>query len=102
MFPASKGDGRSQLEALGRASAPRCDLTVHGFRGTFKTWAMETNRPRDATEFALSHAFGGQTEMSYWHGAMFTPRRLLMDDWANYCARTEPEERGQVVPIRVR
>ncbi|MGZ5897701.1 MAG: tyrosine-type recombinase/integrase, partial [Xanthobacteraceae bacterium] len=37
----------------------RADLTTHGFRATFKTWATEcTNFPREVVEAALAHVVG--------------------------------------------
>jgi len=42
------------LERMGRD-----DLTVHGFRSTFRDWAAErTNYPREVCEMALAHAVG--------------------------------------------
>lgn len=45
------------LELLKRME--RRDITVHGFRSTFKDWASErTNYPREVTEMALAHSIG--------------------------------------------
>src|SRR4029453_7795168 len=36
-----------------------CNVTAHGFRATFKTWASErTNYPREIIEAALAHVIG--------------------------------------------
>lgn len=64
----------------------RGDLTVHGFRSTFKDWASETTAyPRETTEMALAHAIGNKTEEAYRRGDLFEKRAQLMDDWARYC-----------------
>jgi len=64
----------------------RFDLTVHGFRSTFKTWATEcTEHPREAIEISLAHAVGDAVEQAYLRGDLLDKRRKLMDDWAAYC-----------------
>ncbi|CAK0036275.1 putative phage integrase [Burkholderia pseudomallei] len=63
----------------------REDLTVHGFRSTFKDWARETTGyPREVSEAALAHVIGDQTEAAYARGDLFMKRAGLMQDWANY------------------
>lgn len=65
----------------------RGDLTVHGFRSTFRDWAAErTNFPREVVEACLAHAIDTKTEAAYRRGDFFEKRRRLMDAWADYCA----------------
>ena len=65
----------------------RDDLTVHGFRSTFKDWAREyTSYPNEVSEAALAHVIGDETEAAYARGDLFDKRRKLMNDWAAYCA----------------
>jgi integrase len=76
----------AMLETLRRMG--RDDLTVHGFRATFKTWASEcTNFPREVVEAALAHILGDKVEAAYQRGDLFEKRRRLMDAWAQYCAK---------------
>jgi integrase len=73
------------LEKMGRH-----DLTVHGFRSTFRDWAAEkTNHHHYVVEMALGHAIAGQVEAAYRRGDLFEKRRRLMDDWAAWCARAQ-------------
>jgi integrase len=68
----------------------RDDLTVHGFRSTFRDWAAErTNFPSEVVEMALAHAVGNKVEAAYRRGDLFEKRRSLMEAWANYCMSTE-------------
>jgi integrase len=77
----------------------RGDLTVHGFRSTFRDWAADqTAYPNEVVEMALAHAVGNKVEAAYRRGDLFDKRRRLMDDWATYCAA--PAADGKVVPIR--
>jgi integrase len=86
----------AMLELLKRME--RTDITVHGFRSTFKDWASErTNYPREVTEMALAHAIGDKVEAAYRRGDLFEKRRTLMIEWAKFCAM--PKLAGNVVPI---
>ena len=65
----------------------RGDLTVHGFRSTFRDWVGEaTGTPREVAEAALAHAVADRTEAAYARGDLFAKRRRLMDDWARFTA----------------
>jgi integrase len=101
LFPGAKaGQGLSNmallkvLERMGRG-----DLTAHGFRATFKTWASErTNFPRELAEAALAHVLDDKTESAYQRGDLLEKRRRLMDAWGEFCAKPAPA--GTVVNLR--
>lgn len=64
----------------------RTDITVHGFRSTFRDWAAErTNFSRELAEMALAHTVGDKVEAAYRRGDMFEKRVKLMEAWAKYC-----------------
>lgn len=78
----------------------RGDLTVHGFRSTFRDWCAEaTNFPRDMAEMALAHAVGDKVEAAYRRGDMFNKRRRMMQSWADYCDKTTVTQ-NNVVPLQ--
>lgn len=59
------------------------DITVHGFRSSFRDWAGEqTNFPREVIEAALAHLVGDDTEQAYRRGDALAKRGKLMDAWA--------------------
>ena len=59
--------------------------TVHGFRTSFKTWAMEqADTPWAVGEAALAHTLGNTTEQAYARSDLFEQRRALMQQWADY------------------
>jgi len=61
----------------------RIDITVHGFRSTFRDWAGETTAfPREVIEAALAHRLKDKAEAAYARGDLFTKRRALMAAWA--------------------
>ena len=62
------------------------DLTVHGFRSTFRDWSAEqTAYPREVCELALAHFTGDATEAAYFRGKLMDKRRRLMAAWAKHC-----------------
>ncbi|MFF9553162.1 tyrosine-type recombinase/integrase [Methylobacterium fujisawaense] len=64
----------------------RTDLTVHGFRSSFRDWASETTHfPSEVVEMALAHAIESKVEAAYRRGDLFAKRRKLMDAWAQFC-----------------
>jgi integrase len=77
------------------------DITVHGFRSTFRDWAGETTSfPSDICEVALAHAVGGKVQISYQRGDLLEKRRKLMEHWAEYCLTPKRDASGVVTPIR--
>lgn len=67
----------------------RGDLTVHGFRSTFRDWAGETTaHPREVIEHALAHQLRDKAEAAYQRGTLLQKRRLLMADWSTYCEKS--------------
>ena len=70
-----------RLERMGRG-----DVTTHGFRTAFRTWASEcTQVPREFAELALAHQVGSEVERAYNRTTLIERRRELMDSWALFC-----------------
>ena len=114
--PASAGSNIGQLFVFagGRAGLPlsnmaflmllrrmkRDDLTVHGFRSTFRDWCAErTSFPSEVAEMALAHAVGDKVEAAYRRGDLFEKRRRLMEAWAEILAKA-PVEKTNVLALR--
>lgn len=102
IFPGMKGKAMSDstlaatLERMGRD-----DLTVHGFRSTFRDWAGEVSSyPREVIEHAMAHQLADKAEAAYQRGSLFDKRRALMNDWAKYCAKPSVKLGGNVTQIR--
>jgi len=71
------------------------DLTAHGFRATFKTWASErTSFQNEIVEAALAHVIGDKVEQAYRRGDLFEKRRRLMQQWATFCI-SAPMQKSQ-------
>ena len=90
----------AMVEVLRRMG--RGDITVHGFRSTFRDWAAErTNFPSEVVEMALAHAVGNKVEAAYRRGDLFEKRRRLMTEWATYCNMPKAATRT-IIPLRGR
>mgnify|MGYP003641591607 CR=1 FL=1 len=64
----------------------KVDVTVHGFRSTFRDWASETTSFSSETcEHALAHQIKDKAEAAYRRGDQLEKRRELMKEWAMYC-----------------
>jgi integrase len=103
VFPSPRGkkplSTRACAVLLGRMK--RKDLTVHGFRSTFRDWTAERSTfPREVAEAALAHTLRNQVEAAYQRGDLLAKRAQLMEAWGRYCDR--PAKEAGVVPLRPR
>ncbi|NIF51269.1 site-specific integrase [Burkholderia sp. Ax-1724] len=75
------------------------DLTVHGFRSTFRDWCAEmTTYPRELAEAALAHTLSNKAEAAYFRSDMFEKRREMMQAWCNYINTAPAEARPPAPP----
>jgi integrase len=85
VFPGMKGQGLSRATMDNLLLRMGHEITVHGFRSTFKDWASETtDHPDWVSEKALAHLVGDETKRAYQRGDLLEKRRQLMNDWAAY------------------
>jgi integrase len=89
VVPGQRNAGLSNMSLLAMLKIMhRADLTVHGFRSTFRDWAAEqTNFANEVCEIALAHAVGDKVEAAYRRGDLFEKRRRLMDAWSAFCSK---------------
>lgn len=88
IFPGpERGKPLSNIAMLAlRNRMKRSNITVHGFRSTFRDWASErTSYPNEVCEMALAHRVEDKTEAAYRRGDLFEKRRRLMQEWAKFC-----------------
>jgi integrase len=63
------------------------EITVHGFRSTFSTWAAErTAFASEVIELALAHTDNNKVARAYRRTDQLEDRVRLMAQWANFCA----------------
>jgi integrase len=78
--PLSENGMLAVLKRMGRT-----DITVHGFRSTFRDHiGEETDFDRFVTEFAMAHVVGDSTERAYARGDQLRKRFDIMEAWGNY------------------
>jgi integrase len=76
------------------------DVTVHGFRTSFRTWASEVGHVEfEIAESCLSHRVGNAVSRAYNRSNLLERRRPVMASWANY---VEGEADAKVVAINGR
>ena len=78
----------------------RADVTVHGFRSSFRDWCAEaTDYPREIAEAALAHTVGDKTERAYRRGDTLEKRRALMEEWAKYVGHPSPARQKKTASV---
>jgi integrase len=94
IFPVGDQSGRALYRELKRMEV---DVSVHGFRSSFRDWAAEqTTFPNHVIEQALAHSIG-KVEAAYRRSDLFEKRRELMAAWARFCTNAGDAD---VVPLR--
>ncbi|MCL7744353.1 tyrosine-type recombinase/integrase [Guyparkeria hydrothermalis] len=93
VFPSTTGRAMSENAMLALLKRmDRRDVTIHGFRSTFRDWAAETTHyPHEVVEMALAHTIKNKAEAAYRRGDLLEKRRALMQEWADYC---QPAKEG--------
>lgn len=62
------------------------DVTVHGFRSSFRDWAAErSSMPREIAELSLAHEVGSAVERAYRRSDLIDKRQVLMERWSLFC-----------------
>jgi integrase len=91
----------AMLKLLGKM---RPDVTVHGFRSTFRDWVSErTNYPDSLAEFCLAHKIANEVEAAYRRGDGLAKRVRLMQTWADYAKSTpRPAEVSDIAAERAK
>lgn len=89
VFPSPKGINQHisnmAMLTLLKKNLKRLDITVHGFRSTFRDWAGEASQhSREVIEHALAHQLANQAEAAYQRGDYLKKRQQLMEDWGRY------------------
>ncbi|MEK0417835.1 MAG: hypothetical protein RI949_1841 [Pseudomonadota bacterium] len=108
VFPSASGKALSDmaLSQLMRGMRERGDLGVdavpHGFRSTFRDWAAErTNYPDEIRKAVSGHVTGDAVKEAYQRTDLLEKRKLLMDEWANFCDKPSASS-SSVLPLRTR
>lgn len=88
VFPGGRKDkplSNMAMSMLLRDRMKRTDITVHGFRSSFRDWVGEkTQFSWDVAEAALAHIVGNETARAYRRGDALEKRRELMQAWEKF------------------
>ena len=61
--------------------------TLHGFRASFRSWAMENGHDFAASELCLGHVIGNTVVQAYARTDLLEQRRTIMVEWGDYVTR---------------
>jgi integrase len=87
IFPGLQDGHISSYTMLKLLQTTHPNLTVHGFRSSFRTWGQETTSiDRDTLEYCLHHIEGSRTEQAYMRGECLEKRRAALEAWAKFVA----------------
>lgn len=64
------------------------EITVHGFRSSFKDWCVDNGYDNRLSETALAHVLENKTQAAYERTDLLERRKSLMQDWADYVTST--------------
>lgn len=79
----------------------RDDVTTHGMRATFRTWASDrTNYPEHVIEASLAHVVSDAVVAAYKRSTMIERRAKLMQAWSDYCSTPPAKSTSTVVALR--
>lgn len=86
VFPGAGGKMISDMTMTKALRDAGSQVTVHGFRSSFRDWAAEqTNFPAEWAEAALAHTVPNKVEAAYRRTKFLEQRRKLMAAWGDYC-----------------
>ena len=78
------------------------DFTAHGFRASFRMWALEhTDAPSAVGEAALAHNLGGGTVLAYARSDLFSSGlRCVLRYWSKrWSLITSPKDGSSVIRL---
>jgi integrase len=77
----------------------RPDVTLHGFRSSFRDWAGDcTAAARETAEACRANMVGSAVELAYRRADGLAKKRTLLAAWAHFCGGAEVG--GNVVKLR--
>ncbi len=65
------------------------EITIHGFRSSFRDWCAETGASSELAARALAHVVKDKVDGAYYRTTQIEQRRPLMERWASFLASGE-------------
>lgn len=85
VFPGARGGLLSDVAMNKTLHSVAPEVTVHGFRSSFRDWGAEqTSFPAAVLEQALAHTNPNKVEAAYQRSDLFELRWKLMQTWAEF------------------
>src|ERR1700733_11932029 len=91
-----RADSCSTLAGIDLVKSLAGNVTTHGLRSSFSTWAGEKSSfPRDLVERVIAHQTGSAVEQAYRRGQELERRRAVLDAWGRFVV--DGDNTGQIV-----
>lgn len=84
VFPAKSGKPLSDMVFVMLLRRLAIPCVAHGFRSSFKDWAMESGKDWATTEAQLSHQIGDTVASAYARSDLLEARRTLLQEYSQY------------------
>lgn len=85
--------GLSNIAMLKATKNINPEITVHGFRSSFRVWVEEqTNYDSRLAEAALAHVLENKTEAAYQRSDLLDRRREMMQEWGEYVTTSRADQ----------
>ena len=97
VFPGRPMRGLSNMVLAMVLRRLKVDVTVHGFRSSFRDWAADTGVAFEVAEAALAHSVGSAVTAAYLRTSMTARRAPIMQAWADHVCGSGA---SNVVPMR--
>ena len=101
-FPGTTKSGHisdgSLIQFLRKSGIPKEEQSLHGFRSTFQSIALENGIPKVLTERILFHVAGGATEQAYNRTTYLGPTKAVMQWWADAVDAMRDGKQLPVIP----
>jgi integrase len=79
---ARRGRPLSDMSLTAVLRRMKLEVTPHGFRSSFRSWAAERGYPDNLAEAALAHVAGDKVVQAYQRSDLLEQRRAMMQVWA--------------------
>lgn len=60
------------------------EVTLHGLRSMFSTWAADNGKSYEVREACLNHTYKSSVEAAYQRSSLLERRRELLQEWADF------------------
>lgn len=84
VFRAPQGGALTDMHLRATLAETGAECTVHGMRGTLRSWGADHGVSAEVMESCLSHSFGSKVAQSYQHSNLLERRRAVLEQYGAF------------------